>query len=86
VSLLSGAHMPIFTKIFELLDGPLHHRFSLVAGGVMPDEDVEKLLEMGVHAVVGQDTPPERIVEVVTEAANAAERDEDLASGEAAAR
>jgi methylmalonyl-CoA mutase cobalamin-binding domain/chain len=66
VSLLSGAHMPIFTRIFELIeqmeDKP---RFSIVAGGVMPDEDEAALVEMGVAAVLGQDTTPESVVETV---------------------
>ncbi|MGH3663153.1 MAG: cobalamin B12-binding domain-containing protein [Micromonosporaceae bacterium] len=77
VSLLSGAHMPIFTKIFELLGERGDHRFTLVAGGVLPDEDAERLIQMGVYAVLGQDTPPDRIVEVVTEAANLAEQGEE---------
>ena len=73
ISLLSGAHMPIFGRIFTLLEEHGgEHRFRMVAGGVMPDEDVDKLLAMGVHAVLGQDTPPERVVEVVTEAGLAA--------------
>lgn len=63
VSLLSGAHMSIFEKIFELLgELPEPHRFAIVAGGVMPDEDETRLLEMGVDAVLGQDTPPDEIV------------------------
>ncbi|MEI2778339.1 MAG: cobalamin-dependent protein [Tetrasphaera sp.] len=68
VSLLSGAHMPIFGKIFELLTDR-DHRFVLVAGGVMPDEDADALVEQGVYAVLGQDTPPQKIVEVVEAAA-----------------
>ncbi|GFG53521.1 methylmalonyl-CoA mutase [Mycolicibacterium agri] len=66
VSLLSGAHMPIFTKIFEIL-GQMEERprFAIVAGGVMPDEDVVELQKMGVAAVLGQDTTPERIVETI---------------------
>ncbi|MDO8308974.1 MAG: cobalamin B12-binding domain-containing protein [Actinomycetota bacterium] len=66
VSLLSGAHMSIFRRIFDLLDAlPEPHRFTLLAGGVMPDEDVEELHRLGVAAVLGQDTPPESIVETV---------------------
>ncbi|ASR38134.1 methylmalonyl-CoA mutase [Prauserella marina] len=66
VSLLSGAHMPIFTRIFELLGAlPDAHRFALVAGGVMPEEDEAELLRMGVAAVLGQDTTPETIVDTV---------------------
>lgn len=70
VSILSGAHMPIFTKIYEIL-GQMEERprFAIVAGGVMPDEDEVELQKMGVAAVLGQDTTPERIVEVITEAA-----------------
>jgi|SRR6185312_14321196 2-hydroxyisobutanoyl-CoA mutase small subunit len=66
VSLLSGAHMPIFTKIFEIL-GSMEEkpRFTIVAGGVMPDEDEIELKKMGVAAVLGQDTTPEKIVETI---------------------
>jgi methylmalonyl-CoA mutase cobalamin-binding domain/chain len=66
VSLLSGAHMPIFRRIFELVgamdDTP---RFSIVAGGVMPDEDEVELRRMGVADVLGQDTTPETVVATV---------------------
>lgn len=66
VSLLSGAHMPIFGRIFQLLaELPEPHRFALVAGGVMPDEDESELHRMGVAAVLGQDTTPESIVDTI---------------------
>jgi methylmalonyl-CoA mutase cobalamin-binding domain/chain len=66
VSLLSGAHMPIFTKIFALLDAlPERPRFAIVAGGVMPDEDEDRLRLMGVASVLGQDTTPETIVATI---------------------
>ncbi|AXK37197.1 methylmalonyl-CoA mutase [Streptomyces armeniacus] len=63
ISLLSGAHMSIFTRLFELLaelDEP--HRFAIVAGGVMPDEDEAELRKIGVAGVLGQDSTPESIV------------------------
>jgi methylmalonyl-CoA mutase cobalamin-binding domain/chain len=66
VSLLSGAHMAIFTKIFALLDAlPERPRFAIVAGGVMPDEDEDQLRLMGVASVLGQDTTPEAIVATI---------------------
>jgi len=40
-------------------------RFTIVAGGVMPDEDEIELKKMGVAAVLGQDTTPEKIVETI---------------------
>ncbi len=70
VSLLSGAHMPIFTKIFDILANMEERpRFAIVAGGVMPDEDEIELQKMGVAAVLGQDTTPEKIVETIKAAA-----------------
>lgn len=72
VSLLSGAHMPIFGKIFDLIDAlPERPRFALVAGGVMPDEDEAALQARGVAAVLGQDTTPETIVETIQRVAPA---------------
>ncbi|MEI5527358.1 cobalamin B12-binding domain-containing protein [Streptomyces brasiliscabiei] len=66
VSLLSGAHMSIFTRIFQLIeDLPQRPRFAIVAGGVMPDEDETELRKLGVAEVLGQDTTPETIVERV---------------------
>jgi methylmalonyl-CoA mutase C-terminal domain/subunit len=70
VSLLSGAHMPIFTRIFQLLDAlPDRPRFAIVAGGVMPDEDEAELKKIGVADVLGQDTAPETIVDRIREIA-----------------
>jgi methylmalonyl-CoA mutase C-terminal domain/subunit len=66
VSLLSGAHMPIFRRLFELVAGMDEEpRFSIVAGGVMPDEDEIELRRMGVADVLGQDSTPEAVVATV---------------------
>jgi methylmalonyl-CoA mutase C-terminal domain/subunit len=66
VSLLSGVQMTVFPKIFKLLDEKGVKDMIVVAGGVMPDEDVEALKKMGVHAVMLQDTPPAAIVATLT--------------------
>jgi methylmalonyl-CoA mutase C-terminal domain/subunit len=67
VSLLSGAHMTLFPQIIDLLkDQGVVERYILVGGGVMPDEDVDALKEMGVQEILGQDTPPEYIAERIT--------------------
>lgn len=65
ISLLSGAHMPIFTRIFQLLEQHPGYRFQLLGGGVMPDEDEAELKRMGVWEILGQDTPPDAIVDTV---------------------
>ena len=39
----------------------------VVVGGVMPDEDVVALKQLGVREILLQDTPPEEIVETLTQ-------------------
>jgi len=65
VSLLSGAHMTIFPKIIAGLKARGVDDMILVGGGVMPDEDVVALKKMGVHEVLLQDTPPNKIIETI---------------------
>ncbi len=62
VSLLSGAHMTIIPEILEQLKETGAGDIRVVAGGVMPDDDIDALKEMGVAEVLLQDTPPEAIV------------------------
>jgi methylmalonyl-CoA mutase C-terminal domain/subunit len=62
VSLLSGVQLTVFPKIFKLLSEKGVDDLIVVAGGVMPDEDVVALKEMGVKEVLLQDTPPAAIV------------------------
>ena len=71
LSLLSGAHMTIFPRVIELLREQGGEDIVLLGGGVMPDEDVAALKEMGVAEILGQDTPPERLVATVRELAAA---------------
>lgn len=65
VSLLSGAHMTVFPKIFESLRQQGADDMIVVAGGVMPDEDAAALKAMGVKEILLQDTPPQMIVDTL---------------------
>jgi len=66
VSLLSGVQLTVFPKLFRLLAEKGVDDMIVVAGGVMPDEDVVALKEMGVREVLLQDTPPDAIVASLT--------------------
>ena len=66
VSLLSGVQMTVFPKIFALLKEKKVEDMIVVAGGVMPDEDVAELKKMGVAEVLLQDTPPRAIIDTLT--------------------
>ena len=65
VSLLSGVQMTVFPKIFDALRKKGADDIIVIAGGVMPDEDVVALKKMGVKEVMLQDTPLPAIVETL---------------------
>jgi 2-hydroxyisobutanoyl-CoA mutase small subunit len=69
ISLLSGAHLTLVPRILALLREAQAQDIAMVVGGVIPDEDVSPLRELGVRDVVLQETPPAEIVRRVREAA-----------------
>jgi methylmalonyl-CoA mutase C-terminal domain/subunit len=66
VSLLSGVQLTVFPKLFRLLEERGANDIIVIAGGVMPAEDVTAIKKMGVREVLLQDTPPQQIVETLT--------------------
>lgn len=65
VSLLSGVQLTVFPKLFRLLAERKADDIIVIAGGVMPDEDVVAIKAMGVREVLLQDTPPQAIVDTL---------------------
>ena len=72
VSILSGAHMTLLPRIIELLRSSDASDVLVVAGGVIPDEDLPALRELGVAEVFLQETPPAALVARVRELVEAA--------------
>jgi methylmalonyl-CoA mutase C-terminal domain/subunit len=62
LSILSGAHMALTPRILELLRANEQEHVKIFIGGIIPDEDVPKLLELGVVGVYGPGTFTEDIV------------------------
>jgi methylmalonyl-CoA mutase cobalamin-binding domain/chain len=63
VSLLSGAHMTLVPRMLEAMrEGGIAH-VGLLVGGIIPEGDIPKLMEMGVARVFGPGTPIAEIVE-----------------------
>ena len=48
LSVLSGAHMALTPRVMELLRSNGQSHVKLFLGGIIPDEDVAKLREMGI--------------------------------------
>jgi len=67
LSILSGAHMALFPRIVDLLDENGLSDVLVVAGGIIPDEDVPILHEMGIEGVFGPGTPTDEIVDFIRE-------------------
>ena len=62
LSILSGAHMALVPRILELIEANGQTAVKLFLGGIIPDEDVPRLLEMGVAGVYGPGSSTQDIV------------------------
>jgi methylmalonyl-CoA mutase C-terminal domain/subunit len=56
LSVLSGAHMALIPRVLELLRANGQTHVKVFVGGIIPDEDTPRLLEMGVMGVYGPGT------------------------------
>jgi methylmalonyl-CoA mutase cobalamin-binding domain/chain len=63
ISLLSGTHMTLVPRIIDLLRAAGLDHVGVLVGGIIPEADVPKLLELGVARVFGPGTPLPEIVE-----------------------
>jgi methylmalonyl-CoA mutase C-terminal domain/subunit len=62
LSILSGAHMTLFPKVLNLLRENGMEDVLVVGGGIIPQEDVPVLQEMGVAMIFGPGSPLQDIV------------------------
>lgn len=67
MSILSGAHMALFPRVMELLRENDMDDVLVVTGGIIPDEDVPTLNEMGIKGIFGPGTPTGQIVDFIRE-------------------
>lgn len=70
ISILSGAHLTLVPRVAALMRERGLDDVALIVGGVIPDEDLPALREIGVSAVVGQEATPDEIVASVRGAAH----------------
>lgn len=62
LSILSGAHMALAPRIMELIHENELDDVAVIIGGIIPDEDVEPLKEIGVSGVFGPGASTEAII------------------------
>ena len=63
--ILSGAHLELFPPIVEGLKEKGMADVLVVAGGIIPGEDVSTLQQMGIKAIFGPGTPTNDIAEFI---------------------
>lgn len=67
ISILSGAHLYIFTRIIELLNDKGAIDILVIGGGIIPEIDMPKLKDIGVAEIFTPGTPISKAIEFVKE-------------------
>ena len=67
LSILSGAHMHYFQEITDKLKARGAEDILIFGGGIVPDEDLPKLTEMGVAAIFTPGTSTQEVVRFLRE-------------------
>ncbi len=65
LSILSGAHMRLFPEIMKLLKERGMDDILVIAGGIIPEDDIKPLKKLGIKAIFGPGTPTTEIVEYI---------------------
>ena len=65
LSILSGAHTHIFPKVIELLNEKGASDIKIIAGGIIPDEEIPKWNKIGIEAIFGPGSSTNDIIKYV---------------------
>lgn len=67
LSILSGAHKTLFPMIMELLKQKGLTDVLVVAGGIIPEEDVPEMKKLGIKGIFGPGTRTNEIIQYIFE-------------------
>lgn len=65
LSCLSGAHLELFSEVMEGLEQKDMANVVVVAGGIIPEDDIPALEKIGIKAIFGPGTNTSDIVEAI---------------------
>jgi methylmalonyl-CoA mutase C-terminal domain/subunit len=65
LSILSGAHMTLFPRVKQLLDQMGRGDVLLIGGGIIPQDDIERLEGRGIARLFGPGAPTAEIIEFI---------------------
>jgi methylmalonyl-CoA mutase C-terminal domain/subunit len=67
ISILSGAHMTVFPKVINLMKAKGMNDVLLTGGGIIPDDDMKTLNDMGVGKLFAPGTTTTTIATYISE-------------------
>ncbi|MDQ2978911.1 MAG: cobalamin-dependent protein, partial [Acidobacteriota bacterium] len=65
LSILSGAHNVLFPEILRLLKDQGGQDILVLAGGIIPDKDIEPLKALGIREIFLPGTPTQTLVDFI---------------------
>ena len=65
LSILSGAHTHIFPRVINLLKDRGAEDIKIIAGGIIPDEEIPKWNDMGIEAIFGPGSSTKDIIKYI---------------------
>ena len=65
LSILSGAHLELLPEIMKELEKKKLEEVMVIAGGIIPEEDIPLLEKAGIKAVFGPGSTTKEIVEYI---------------------
>lgn len=67
ISILSGAHMTVFPKVIKMMKEKQMDDVLLTGGGIIPEDDMQALNEMGVGKLFPPGTPTANIANYIAD-------------------
>ena len=67
LSILSGAHMTLFPRVYELLREQGRDDVLITGGGILPKEDIEQLQKLGIGKLFGPGTATTDLIDYIKE-------------------
>jgi methylmalonyl-CoA mutase C-terminal domain/subunit len=67
LSILSGAHMTLFSRVRDLLTEQGREDILITGGGIIPKEDMEALSAQGIGKLFGPGTPTTDLIDYIKE-------------------
>jgi methylmalonyl-CoA mutase C-terminal domain/subunit len=67
ISILSGAHMTVFPKVIQMMKEKKMDDVLLTGGGIIPEDDMKTLNDMGVGKLFPPGTPTSEITSYIKE-------------------